>query len=299
LSLASVALAADIPAVYPVAIFPFEERGLGAKDTGAKVSDILFAKLVTNPALYLVDRQDLKKTLDEHELNMSGMVTPDQAVKVGKLTGAKILVTGSVIEADKTLYLIAKIIGTETARVLGESVKGKTSDEIAPLVEQLAQQVGASIVTSADKLVAKEVRIEDRIAALKKGLGDAKRPSVTVRVQERHVGQATIDPAAETELTLFCKESGFDVVDPKAANGKADIIIQGEGFSEFALRRGNLVSVKARVEIKAVDANEKILATDRQTAVVVDLTEQIAGKAALQEAAAQIAERLLPKLVKK
>jgi hypothetical protein len=254
---------------------------------------------VTNPALYLVDRQDLKKTLDEHELNMSGMVTPDQAVKVGKLTGAKILVTGSVIEADKTLYLIAKIIGTETARVLGESVKGKTSDEIAPLVEQLAQQVGASIVTSADKLVAKEVRIEDRIAALKKGLGDAKRPSVTVRVQERHVGQATIDPAAETELTLFCKESGFDVVDPKAANGKADIIIQGEGFSEFALRRGNLVSVKARVEIKAVDANEKILATDRQTAVVVDLTEQIAGKAALQEAAAQIAERLLPKLVKK
>ena len=42
-----------------------------------------------------------------------------------------------------------------------------------------------------------------------------------------------------------------------------------------------------------------MLATDRQTAVVVDLTEQIAGKAALQKAAAEIAERMLPKLVTK
>ena len=94
LGMGSQVLAADAPAVYPTAIFAFEERGAGVKDFGAKVSDILFAKMVADPNLYLVDRQDLKKTLDEHELNLSGMVTPDQAVKVGKLTGAKILVTG-------------------------------------------------------------------------------------------------------------------------------------------------------------------------------------------------------------
>jgi hypothetical protein len=294
------AAAATAQVVYPAAIFPFTERGTGVKGMGDKVSDILFASLVADPNMYLVDRADLKKTLDEQEINLSGMVTPGQAVQVGQFTGAKILITGSVIEADRTLYLVAKIIGTETSRVLGESVKGKTSDAIAPLVEQLAKAVAAKVAAESDKLVAKQVKTEDRIAALAKKLGDAKRPTVLVSVEERHVGQAVIDPAAETELTMFCKETGFDVIDPAGGSSKqADIVIKGEGFSEFAVRRGNLVSVKARLEVKATDRQtDKVIAIDRQTEVVVDLAERMAGKQGLQKAAAAIAERLLPKLVK-
>ena len=290
-----------LPDVYPVALFAFHERGSGVKGFGEKVSDILFASLVVNPELYLVDRAEMKKTLDEYELKLSGLVNPAQAPQVGQLTGAKIIVTGSVIEADRSLYLVAKVIGTETGRVKGAMVKGKTSDELGNLIEQLAEKVGETIAKDAGILVAKKVKMEDRIAALKEKLGEGKRPILYVKVAERHVGRFVIDPAAETELTLFARQTGFEVIDrQKGTEKQADVLLVGEGFSEFATRRGNLISVKARLEVKAVDTKtDKVIAIDRQTEVVIDVTEQVAGKSALQQAAAAIAERMLPKLVEK
>ena len=314
--------AKNVEKVYPVAVFPFVERGREVASMGGKVSDLLFAQLVANPELFLVERENLKTLLDEHELNLSGLVNPAEATKVGQLTGAKILVTGSVLQVDADLYLVAKVIGTETSRVLGASVKGKIRDPLDKLAEDLAGQISKTIGERAEQLVAKPVTHEDRLASLKDKLGKGKRPVVMVEVRERHTGQMVVlfqrpavevtvevaprpaaqiilDPAAETELILFCKELGFEVVDPTEGSRKeADVIISGEGLSQFATRHGNLLSVKARLEVKAVDRHTgQVLAIDRQTSVAVDPAEQIAAKTALQDAAASVAERLLPKLM--
>ena len=285
--------------VYPVAVFPFAERGRDAAELGNKVTDLLFANLVTNPEMYLVEREEIDKLFTEQELNRSGLINPDQATQIGYLTGAKILVTGSVLVVGDKMYVVAKIIGTETSRVLGASVKGAVDDELDGLVEELAKNVASTISERAKELVARPVSKEDRLAALIKSMGKGKRPSVWIDVTERHIGQTTYDPAAETELTRVCKELDFEVIDRKEGNRKdADIVLTGEGFSQFASRHGNLVSVKARLEVKAIDrASGKVLAVARQTSVAVDLAEQIAGKTALQDAAVNIAERLLPQLV--
>ncbi len=287
------------PEVYPAAIFVFEERGAGVRDFGPKVTDILFAKLAVRPEIYLVDRTDLKKILSELELNISGVVKPAEANKIGQMTGAKILISGSVIQVDKKTYLVAKIVGTETSRVLAASVDGKSSDELAPLVEKLAEQVAEVIAKKGDLLVAKTATKADRIAALKMKV-KGERPVLWIKIAERHIGAIKIDPAAQTEVGLFAKETGFSMIDSdEGLRGKSDILIIGEAFSETAARHGNLISVKARVEIKAIDRKtDKVLAVDRQTALVIDLTENIAGKAAIQEAAAILAERILPKLTK-
>jgi TolB-like protein len=297
--LAAIASTAAADEVYPAAILPFQERGIDVKDMGPQVTDLLFANLVANPDMYLVDREDLDKALKELELNLSGMVAPGQAAQVGQLTGAKVLLTGSVLQVSRKLYLVAKIIGTETTRVVGASVKGDIDDDLDTLVEDLAEQVAETIAARADELVAKPKTREDRIAALKKAIGSGKKPVLKVDVEERHIGRASSDPAAETELILFATETGFEVIDPDEGDArKAKILLVGEAFSEFSARHGNLISVKVRVEVKAVEAaSGRIVAIDRQTSVGVDLAEQIAAKNALQQAAAEISERMLPKLV--
>lgn len=284
--------------VYPVAIFPFAERGRDAEELGNKVTDLLFANLVTNPDMYLVEREDIDKLFTEQELNRSGLINPAQATQIGNLTGAKILVTGSVLVVGDKLYVVAKIIGTETSRVLGASVKGKVDDELDGLVDELAKNVSKTITGRAKDLVARPVTKEDRLAALVKSMGKGQRPSILIDISERHVGQTTYDPAAETELMLFCKELGFEVIDRKEGSRKdADVVLTGEGFSQFASRHGNLVSVKVRLEVKALEQKTgKVIAVDRHTSVSVDLAEHIAAKSALQDAAVSIAERLLPKL---
>jgi len=283
-------------AVYPVAILPFVERQKKSDETGKIISDILFANLAVDPAILLVDREDLDKMLEEQGMNISGIVDSANAAKVGNIIGAKILVTGSIFKVESTQYIVAKIIGTETTRVFGTSVKGSDKEGLDTLAEKLSEDVGKIILKEARQLVAQVESRENRIARLKDSISGKTLPSLAVTVSERHVGRQTVDPAAETEMNLFATETGFAVF---VQEKQADILIQGEAFSEYTATHGKLIAVKARVEVKAVDATTgKIIATDRQTTVAVDLTEQIAGKTALQQAGALLAERIIPKIVK-
>jgi hypothetical protein len=146
--------------------------------------------------------------------------------------------------------------------------------------------------------VAKVKSREDRVAAVKKALPSSKLPVVSVSIVERHFGAPTIDPAAQTELGKILGECGFKLVDDKS-DDRADVEFVGEAFSEFGMRKGNLVSCRARVELKVRNkATGQLLAVDRQTSVAVDVSEQIAGKLALQQAAAELAERVIPGAMK-
>lgn len=284
------------PAVRVVAILPFQERGTGAAKRGTLVSDLLFAELSNSANLLLVEREELNAVGKELELNLSGLVNSTEAVRVGSLTGARLLVTGSIVNTEDSQYLIAKIISTETTRVLGVSVKGKAGDKLDALVAQLGKDVEKTITERANELVAVPNRREDRIAEVRRQLDGKARPRVWIEVAERHVGQTATDPAAQTEFTLLMKQLGFEVLDHREA---ADVVVTGEGVSEFATRLGNLISVKSRLEVKAVNRTSgEVVAVDRQVSVAVDLVEQIAGKAALQLAAEELALRLAPKLAR-
>lgn len=285
--------------VTPMALLPFQERGREARDLGAQVTDLLFAELATHSDLFLVEREDINKLLEEETLNLAGLVDPNQATQVGHLTGAKVIVTGSVIVSGEKLYLVAKVMGTETSRVLGASAKGAVDDDVDGLVAELAEAVAETVTERSKELVAEPAERTDLIAALAERMPEGERPAVWIEIAEQHVGQPVVDPAAETELALICRELGFTVIDrDEGKKSAADVLFVGEAISQFAVQHGDLTSAKGRVELKALDRKTgEVLAVDRQVSIQVDLAEQLAAKAALQDAATRLAERMLPKVV--
>jgi hypothetical protein len=283
--------------VLTVAVFDFESKDESVTGLGPKVAALVNANLSAEPQIITVERADLEKVLGEQELGLSGTVDPNSAAKIGQLTGAKVLVTGRVFKTDNELIVVAKIIGTETSRVYGELAKGNANASITDLSTDLAKKIAAVVTQKGDTLVAKIETREDRMEQIKKAVQGKKLPVVSVKIGERHFGQPVIDPAAETELGLILQQCGFKLVDDHSTNAP-EVEITGDAFSAFGMRKGNLVSCKARVELKARNQKGDVLAVDRQTSVAVDITEQTAAKTALQNAAAELAERLAPKIAK-
>jgi len=284
--------------VLTVAVFDFDSKDEAVSGLGPKVATLVNANLSAEPQIITVERAELEKVLGEQELGLSGTVNAESAAKVGQLTGAKVLVTGKVFKADDQTFIVAKVIGTETSRVYGEMVQGGSSAKLADLSSSLAKKIAAVVSEKGDTLVARVESREERVARLKKALDGKKLPVVSVKISERHYGPHIIDPAAETELSLILQQCGFTLADGNSTNPPA-VEITGEAFSAYGLQKGNLISCKSRVEIKARDlATGNILAVDRQTSVGVDIAEQTAAKTALQNAADVLAERVLPKLAK-
>jgi len=284
--------------VLTVAVFDFESKDDPVRDLGPKVATMINATLSAEPTVITVERADLEKLLGEQELGLSGNVSQDSAAKVGQLTGAKVLVTGRVFKVDNDTVMVAKVIGTETSRVYGEMVKGTSSDSVTDLASDLAKKIATILTQKGDTLVAKVESRDDRIAAIKKSVQGKTLPAVSVKLDERHFGNQVIDPAAETEFGKILQDCGFTLVDARSTNNAA-IEITGEAFSAYGMRKGNLISCKSRVEIKVRDvASGNIIVTDSQTSVGVDIAEQTSAKTALENATDELAERVVPKLVK-
>ena len=100
---------------------------------------------------------------------------------------------------------------------------------------------------------------------------------------------------------------GFEVIEAKKETlaklakdysmAGVDIMITGEGFSEFGTRIGGLVSCLARLEVQATEReSHRIITSERSTRRAVDLSEAVAAKTALQAAGRELAIKTLEKL---
>ncbi len=299
-----------VDAAVPVAVLDFAASVAGQPELGGQIAEFVAARLSDQPGIRLVERGALTRALTEMELSLSGVVDESKTVKVGRLVGAKLIVTGRAFALGEKQMLTAKLIGTETSLVKVVSAEGAANSDLGALALSLADKLAESIRTDARSLMAEASPAADRIASLQAKLKARKLPVIAVHVSETHVSRAVIDPAVETEIRRVLIDSGFEVRAvstlsglpagvlsnqpwPKALDG-IDLVVMGEALSEFGARLGNLQSCGARAEITLLSRDGgRVLLSERATARHIDLEEHLAAKAALEKCGRALSERLL------
>lgn len=100
---ANFAMAADDRPVVAVLEFKNETQAYWWQSgVGRELSDMLSNELMNTGVFKVVERRKLDGVLAEQDLGASGRVSKSSAAKMGKLTGAQYLVTGSVSNFEET-----------------------------------------------------------------------------------------------------------------------------------------------------------------------------------------------------
>jgi hypothetical protein len=279
------------------AILDFQSSDPATNPQSCELAEVLEADMSASPHATLVERADVERLLNEQELGVSGLVNADSAAKIGSLTGAQVLVTGRLFGVGDQYMIVAKIISTETSRVYGVTTTLADLSKLPQAAQDLANKIDGVLGSHRDVLVVEDETPDQRLQRLKQSLGSRPLPSVSIAITERDYSQPSIDPAAQTEIAHDLLQLGFRVFAPGTDQKRADIQISGEAFSEIGVHHGNLVSSRGRVEITLRRRDEtKILWTDRETRVGIDIGDRSAGKQAIEKAAGILVERMLPKL---
>lgn len=237
---AGLALAAGAPLAAPLAAQPdtrptvavlyFNNGSFGkdAKDydlLGRGVADFLITEMSGNPAIRVVEREEIGKITGEQDLGASGRVDAETAVRIGKLLGARYMVTGGFIADPRgNMRLDARAIEVETSKIVHvDRVNGK-ADDVVTLIGQLAGKLNSGM----------------KLPAIERRTGAAPAPG------ERETAAA---PAAEKKVPFAAVMLYSKAIAAKDQGRKDEAVTlfkqSLDKFPEFA---------KAKAELKALGA---------------------------------------------
>ncbi|WP_447972061.1 CsgG/HfaB family protein [Nitrospira sp. Kam-Ns4a] len=150
---ASLSGAVALPATLVVSVLPFEDRtrtpALAWLRKG--LADMLVAELAHNPSLLVVQRDRLEEVIREQALQLSGRVADESMVRIGRLAGATVLITGSVSAAGGGVRLDAQLLGVENGAVLGTAVAEGPEAEVAETAREFVERVAGLLPGAGDR----------------------------------------------------------------------------------------------------------------------------------------------------
>ncbi|HMA40077.1 MAG TPA: CsgG/HfaB family protein [Gemmatimonadales bacterium] len=127
-----------------IAVFAFANGG----SYGAQKEDydalergmagMLISELGANPALRVVERENIQRLVDEQNLGASGRVDDQTAAKIGKIVGARYAVMGSFIDLYGDFRVDVRVVNVETSEIIKTEKVQMQREHLFDLVRNLA-----------------------------------------------------------------------------------------------------------------------------------------------------------------
>jgi len=130
-----------------IAVFPFDNGGSYGQNKDnfdalqKGIAGLMISDLAANPAARVVEREELQKLLDEQNLGTAGRVDPQTAAKIGKLVGARYVVTGVFIDFYGDFRLDARLINVETGEIVKVESDRMQRDHLFDLIRTVAAKL--------------------------------------------------------------------------------------------------------------------------------------------------------------
>lgn len=161
------------PAIEPdkprVAVYEFKVRGsFGLPDAGSIIAEWMISSLAATNRFTLMERVLLQQVIEEQELQSSHLVDESAlAAEAGRLHGVEAVVSGTVLQWDETISIVARLVDTSTGVIRKTAeVKTRNRQNIPDQIDLLARKL-AGPVPAAPHIAARpepvEVATPDRI----------------------------------------------------------------------------------------------------------------------------------------
>jgi len=130
-----------------IAVMPFDNSGSYGQDKEnfdalqKGIAGMLISELAANPAARVVERAEIQKLLEEQNLGATGRVDPQTAAEVGKLVGARYVITGAFIDFYGDFRLDARIVNVETSEIVKVESDRMQRDHLFDIIRNVAARL--------------------------------------------------------------------------------------------------------------------------------------------------------------
>jgi len=188
--------------VLSVQDFTVESERQEYTHIGKGVSRLVAMELRKAENITIVEREKLKKVLDEQRLSLSGLTEEDELIRIGRLLTADYLVLGDIIDMAGPVMIYMRLVDVRT----GELVLQDEIVEELDAYDYIASSLARSVIeefgrqpepSTMEKIVRREEKKEAAVITLSRGIDAYDREDVSTAKRELEEVKV-LDPENET-----------------------------------------------------------------------------------------------------